>query len=359
MRTQYTLLSIITAVLIGVFIYAYLVYLPGLRQELPPPARNTNISGYKKVSEGVVESIRRNNPEPLQEYFLEQVKKGDKSSLSKTAIYFITHRFFDNEGDMSEIITYIDEHPELSFLQKAETIYPQTFAKVKAGTGGTTDNLLAYLAYLEILDREGYADVATLATASAKYIELYHQRQRALSGTDPYAAGFIKKATYFADAAEPKITELIATNGIVAEEFSKDDVLVGMNQYGVTLAFFKKYSIPHKNAHSYIDVLRFANTYAREHNLMLKQFAALNFHYALFITGELSKEYAEEIRLGEILLRDYPKKQYSKGKFIDKIISGERIGFNKEGMYGKKFINSILPLDPTLKTYLLERGYTQ
>ena len=126
------------------------------------------------------QSVGGVDPKPLQNLFAEKVKKGVNDSDTKSAVYWITHRYFDNGGDIYEIYDFVESHPEVVFLKEAEKVYPTIFADIKERKVGnyTRDSLLALMAYYEVIDRYGYADIAVWGMAANKFAELAQGAQR-------------------------------------------------------------------------------------------------------------------------------------------------------------------------------------
>ena len=122
-------------------------------------------------------SLLGGDPKKLQNLFLEDIKNGKNDKFTKSAAYFITHRFFDNGGNIYEIYDYINAHPELAFLKEAEKIYPNIFDQIHKRTLPSIyvdRSYYAYLAYVEILNKHGYSDIAALGTAANQYAKLAH-----------------------------------------------------------------------------------------------------------------------------------------------------------------------------------------
>lgn len=325
------------------------------------PAVQNIIAERKELNAKIGDSLLRNEPEDLQNYFSEKVAQNVKDNFSKAAIYFITHRYFDNGGDIYEIVDYINNDPNLVFLTEAETIYPAIFSKIAGREKLTKDErLLAYLAYIEMLQKSGYADAAAYGTAAAKYIELYDLKMAALAGKPASAEVHLmkEKAVAFASTARPLVEGFRDVMGESGEDISKDDMLVGLSQYAVTLAFFKKHNIAFPVKYQYQDIFFFALQYATRHELVLKPFTALNFNYALIVAGDDTKESITGVGLGTILSGVYKKTEYKKNGLIDRMVHGDAKGYNTTGIYGKATMNKIIAHDAVFKAFMEARGYS-
>ena len=314
----------------------------------------------KQLNQNIGDSLLRDKPKDLQDYFKAKIAKNENDSLSRAAIYFITHRFFDNGGDVYEIVDYIQSDSSLAFLEEAETVYPKIFTKILAREKlNKQERLLAYLAYLEILEKSGYADAAAYGTAASKYIELYDVEKSTKASQFGAAElnSFKGKSVQFAHAAQGEVETFISTNGVRDSDFSKDEMLVGMSQYAVALAFFKKYDISIDASYTYEEVFDFALNYATRNTLVLEAFTALNYNYALIIAGDASVEKSEKIGLGEIMKKTYQKTTYKKNGLIDKMMNGTALGYNVNGIYGAKTISKIIGYDAAFKEFMVIRGY--
>jgi hypothetical protein len=359
----YLLLILIAAIAFGAFVYSYI----SMQQaeplaQVPVPEVQQVITERKELNAKIGDSLLRDEPEDLQNYFSEKVANNVKDNFSKAAIYFITHRYFDNGGNIYEIVDYIEKDANLAFLTGASDIYPDIFKKIEQRQTLTKDErLLAYLAYIEMLQKSGYADAAAYGTAAAKYIELYDIKVASLKkgAQVPAEVGaFKEKALTFAAAAQPLVESFRDAMGEAGEDISKDDMLVGLSQYAVTLAFFKKHNIAFDSKYQYTDIFFFALQYATRHDLVLKPFTALNYDYALIMAGDDTKESIEAVGLGKILSDVYKKTEYKKNGLIDRMINGNAKGYNATGIYGKETMNKIIAHDTVFKAFMEARGYS-
>src|ERR1035437_752403 len=119
--------------------------------------------------------ILKNNPAPLQNSLVADLQVGANDKYTKSDAYFVTHRFFDNNGNVYEIYEYVNSHPELAFLKEAEAIYPAIFKQIQNGTLPKTfvdRSYYAYLAYVEVLYKHGYTDIAAEGTLANEYAKL-------------------------------------------------------------------------------------------------------------------------------------------------------------------------------------------
>ncbi len=200
-------------------------------------------------------SLLSNEPAALQENFVKDVKLGVNDMYTKSDVYFITHRFFDNNGNIYEIYDFIELHPELAFLKEAETIYPGVFEKIKNRTLSsiaTDSGYYAYLAYVEILMKYGYTDIAAVGTAAGQYAKLAYvtteiaKEMPKNEGVErsKYAKRNIKKSADFLVFAT-KDVERILNGELTSKDIIPQDILVGLNQYAAALRYREALGFKH------------------------------------------------------------------------------------------------------------------
>lgn len=357
-QTNFSNSLLIGLVIAGVLLlaggfYGYDYYIKYSSEQL----KNKLIEERREINQKIGDSLIRQDPNNLQEYFLNDVKKGENNPLSKAAIYFITHRFFDNGGNINEIKSYVNNNPELSFLSNAKNIYPEIFAKLDNGEKITkTESLLAYLAYLEALSNAGYADMAAYSTASAKYAELYYFDS--LNGEPEEKIKMYKeKSVAFAELSKPMVERTIEEGKYFEEQYSMDDVLVGLTQYGHALAFFKKFKVNYNSKYTFEQVFDFAIYYSSTNRLVLDPFTRLSYAYTLVFTDSISAEKIQKVGLGSTFKTTFRKLDYVKEGIVDKLINGNKKGYNPDGIFGQNTITKISEYDKDFKEFLVARNY--
>lgn len=221
---------------------------------------------YKEKNKSAYEtSVIENKPYPVQDLFLYDISNGINDKYTKSDAYFIIDRYFNNGGDIYEIYDYVNSHKELNFLKEAEIIYPEVFLKIKekvVPATFTNDGLYATLAYFEVLDRYGYADMATRSTLSHQYLKLiYFEKEKLKLGSNTYSSSTVEKnqekAVYFITKINNSLSLFMSNNGIQAkdlvdpvkffvsndkifiENITPPDLLTGLIQYGASLRYFE------------------------------------------------------------------------------------------------------------------------
>lgn len=314
-------------------------------------------SQFQDLSSGtnkdVLNSLIGNSPEVIQNSFVADLHAGANTGVTKENAFFITHRYFDTGNDITELYKYMTSHQELAGIESdAEKVYPSTFETFKqTGRVGGNKQDLMYLAYLEALQKAGYADAATYSTAAAMYMTLYMLEP----ATSTDRALFAKKATTFLNFAAPPINQFMA-QGTTTEAYGKDDILVALDQYAVALAQFERNSIPYKSPYTAEQIASRAVTFAHENKLALYAFAALNECYIFVLTGHTDQ--IPTVGFGSIIESfDGDSLSYMQYGLTDKMINGSRYGFAANTLFGIQTITTIANFDPVFHKFLADRGY--
>lgn len=178
------------------------------------------------IGERYYQSLFKNSPEVVRDSFVAAVKRGGVDELVQLDAYFFTHRYIDNGGNIYELSDFIEQHPELSFMKEAESIYPEVFMNIRERRAPFTysdQGIYAYLAYLEVLEKYGYANAAMLSTAANQYAKLaYYKKgireEKSLGKLPTYPdytkaeiASDLKKGQFFYPKAEEAVRILIST----------------------------------------------------------------------------------------------------------------------------------------------------
>lgn len=126
------------------------------------------------------ESLFKNNPDAVRDSFVAAVKRRGIDEWTQLDAYFFTHRYIDNGGNIYELYDFIDKNTELAFMKEAESIYPEVFTNIRDRRVPFTysdQGIYAYLAYLEVLEKHGYANAAMLSTAANQYAKLAYYKK--------------------------------------------------------------------------------------------------------------------------------------------------------------------------------------
>ena len=320
------------------------------------------------------ESLLQNKPEALQKSLVEDIKKGVNDAETKSAAYFITHRFFDNGGNIYEIYDYVENHPELSFLKEAEGIYPEEFLKLKdkkLPQTYTEVSFYIYLAYVEVLHKHGYVDIAGLATAANQYagntyFKVIRSKKIPEGERGVYLKNMerdIKKALEFLSASNDDVVKILEGK-LTSSDIPARDILVGLNQYASTLRYLEAMGINHTSAKTSREIFTFAMDYSSRFVIELNIFTSLVNSSTLAI---LDSSTSEEIKmaLGPILNFDTKKPSSYKGSVIKKIINSkfeqklEGSNYVRMDIYSKWNVLLIANKVPEFKSWLMSNGWTE
>lgn len=221
-------------------------------------------------------SLYQNEPTALQDSFVKDVGDGMNGGETKADIYFILHRYIDNGGNIYEIYDYIASHPELAFLKEAETIYPKDFELIKKRRLPFTysdQGMYAYLAYTEIVEKHGYADVAALGTGANQYAKMaYYKRMIIRDKTEGKSLNYpnyretdvkrdISKAVYFAKKAQGEIVKIIDDKTALGDTRSID-TLFGTEEYASALRYLAALKVNFTSPRTAQETFSFATEFA-------------------------------------------------------------------------------------------------
>jgi len=337
--------------------------------------KNRIIERGKKYEDAYRASLLRNSPEALQNAFLDDVRAGTNDQFTKSAAYFITHRFFDNGGNIYEVYDYVNSHPELGFLKEAEPIYPNIFRRIrerKVKTTGEDESILAYAAYVEVLKNHGYADMAALTTVANQYARIvYFRRTIAPRIADKEYAQyytratdiFLRKASEFANTAQVDVVKIL--NGeLNAQDMPARDILVGLNQYASAIRFFEILDFQYSSAKSSREIFSFSMEYSRKYVPELMHFTSLINATTLALLPSGGQQEIKE-SLYPILNLDTKKIKLLDTSIIHKVIDARfepkptTVYDIRLGTYSKRNIVRISEKSPEFRNWLVSNGWEE
>ena len=317
-------------------------------------------------------SVAGTDPKPLQDYFAGKVAAGEKDDEAKSAIYWITHRYFDNGGDIYEIYDFIQARPELAFLNEAELIYPPIFDLVKNRqvTNYSVESLMALLAYYEIIDLYGYAGIGVWGIAANQYAELarvakfaYERDVTAATNRDTLRAlGQMQdKSRMFVDLASEWLVantaETYSLNDLNSLNMIPDDLLVGLNQYGAALENLRGVGITIGTMYSAGDIYEF--NYALVAEQVPRLYFFTNYlHASSLVAGGTATSDNVALPLSRALAyaRDTDPAEW-RGSVYRVIES--RNTTDTAGMYAPATAKKLANLNQEFKGWLLENGWVE
>ncbi len=325
-------------------------------------------------------SILKNDPTQLQNDFLSDVKNGVNDKYTKSDAYFVTHRYFDNGGNIYEIYDYVNSHPELAFMKEAEQIYPKVFQRLKENKIDRTfvdASYYAYLAYVEVLYKHGYTDIAAVSTLANQYAKMAYYNVT-ISREMPEKAGAERrknskndalKAAEFIKVAKPDV-DAILSGKITDKDLTPRDILVGLNQYAAASRYLDALLIAVNMPTSTLpdsyrntrQVFSFAKEYSHKNVPELILFTSLLDASTLAI---LDNATPQEIKVALFPILDFNTKtgKLSPNSIIHKILNSrfepkpKDIGDSNMDIYSKRNTLRLAKKVPEFKQWLKYNGW--
>lgn len=358
----YTLLVIIVVFVSGYFIFNFLISKYGTEHSKDGLASFVTEQQQKENTHNdlVQASLLKDSPKPLQDAFLNSVSNGENDKYAKSAAYFIMHRYFDNKGNIYELYDYANSDQKLAFLNEAEKIYPNVFQNIrdkKVPATFSEEGTYAYLAYLEILDRNGYADISTQGTAANQYAKMAYigkiqSKNNNVKILSDDQKRNLEKAVAFASNASKEVDSIVKS-GDIPDTTYVADVVIGLNQYAYALRYFDFFEIPFTSSTTPEEIFAFTTDYTSKKLTVLRMFTHLTNASSLAMIGAKKEDITKA--LGPILKYDtsVTPREYS---VIDRIIKA-RLGKEKEGVYSKENIVLLASTSPEFKSWLIKAGW--
>lgn len=342
-------------------------------------------ASYSKVnSKAYIDNLLRNDPKPVQDSFEADIEMRVNDKFTKSDAYFITHRYFDNGGNIYEIFDYVESHPNLAFLKEAESIRPDIFNQIRNKTltqvPYSTQSLYAVLAYLEILDKYGYADLAALGTLANQYAKTAYFIKKKSEGISqgPDASEMVEEnsrmAIFYELKAKESIEKTFKDNGLVLERL-KDrapslekkplktitgpNLLVGMNQYAAALRYLEVAGTDITVINSPVnasDIFAFNMALSKQFIPELEIFTSLLNASTLSLVSPNSAD-ALKIALQPIL--DFDTAKTKPMGIVLGIMNAKDDKFTGLDIYSKKNIKTLGNSVPEFKTWLITNGWTE
>lgn len=331
------------------------------------------------------ESLINHDPKLIQDSFVADIKNGVNDEFTKSDAYFLTHRYFDNGGNVYEIYDYINSHSSLAFLKEAEDIYPDIFDQIRNKTlppiPYSRPSLFAVLAYLEILDNHGYADIAALGTLANQYAKTAYftkkkSEENPINGADP--APMVQNITEKAIRFELKAKNML--NGMsqggefltvsIADRSKPFDekslptsvtasaLLVGLNQYGACLRYLEATGV---NISTAIDSsVNASDVFAFDMVLAKKAVPELEIFTSLLNASTLSLVSPESA--GAIKTALKPILAYNATKpagIIEYLVKAKDDKYGGLDIYGKRNAVNLASIVPEFKKWLISGGWSE
>ena len=372
--TLFTVVLVVFVVLGGYFLFSFYIKNNKNRQVVDYKSRLDN------NNQAYIDSLIKDDPTTLQKNFLNDVKSGVNDKFTKSDAYFLTHRFFDNYGNIYEIHDYVKGHPELDFIEKgAEKIYPKIFEDInnnKLSKKSNNNSYYAVLAYIEVLVDYGYTDIAALGTLANQYSRFGYFRyiiSKASPSMSPkdkkanlkMAERDIQKALEYV-ALSDKIVADIVDKKITENDMTARDILVGLNQYGASLRYLEAYGIKATSTKTSKEVFDFTSEYAYKNVPVLVNYTALLNASTLKLASSSSS--------GDIRVALYPILDSKLGKVKERTVISKIIDSRFDtppktasgsldsrywDSYSKRNVVSLSKKVPEFKAWLMKNGWVE
>ncbi len=363
-KLKYFLASIIIVVVLLFISYLY----------FNKPDIGTENQIEKKHTDAYYSSLLGNDPVALQKIFVENIKEGINDKYTKADAYFITHRYFDNGGNIYEIFNYINRNPELSFLKEAENIYPDIFKQIKdekLAPFFTDRSTYAYLAYLEVMYKYGYTDIAAIGTSANQYAKTaYFSKTIAKEMTAEggafrsfYSDRDVKKSLEFISLANDTVSSIM-DGKITSEDVVPRDILVGLNQYAASLRYLEALGIIATSTKNSQEIFSFTMDYSNKYVKELVLFTSL-LNASTLVILPTSTELEIKTALYPVLDLDLKKVRLMETSIIHKVLNSrlevkpKYIGGTSLDIYSKRNITKLASKVPDFKKWLEINGWTE
>ncbi|MFZ1627066.1 MAG: hypothetical protein WAT81_04655 [Candidatus Moraniibacteriota bacterium] len=369
-----------TAVIVLALVFAVLLatgsfrYFSALRQE--SQSQTAADDRARATEDAFNASHLRNSPTALQDLFLDDIRNGVNDKVTKSAIYFITHRFFDNGGNIYEIYDFIEAHPELVFMKEAEAIYPREFDQLKKGIiprNAVDRAIYIYCAYVEVLYKHGYADVAATATAANQYAKTAYYTttiakempKKEGAHRSRYAKRNVKKAVELMRMSKQSVIDIM-DGKLTEKDIMPRDLLVGLNQYAAAIRYLEAmgYEVS-SSPKSAKEIFEFTTEYAYRNVPALHHFTSLlNASTLAIVDGANPKD----VRSALYPILDFDMKgRVLSTSILHRIIESrsepklppDRIGETNMDIYSKRNTLRLAGIVPEFKTWLMSNGWVE
>lgn len=360
-------------VAIGLFLLLLGYFFLPRFQALSPQGRRIVDDAFME-QERMAYRLAGTDPVPFQTLFDQDLQSGINDEWTKSHAYFIMNRYFNNRGNIYEIYNYVNSRPNLAFLQQASAIYPSIFQMISDRSLPATaspGSLLAYLAYLETLERNGYGGVALRGTAAHQYAKLAHIASQKPSVIDPginVTQNILmkkNKALFFMEAAKGDVSLIFDGK---ADNIPVQDRVVGLSHYAAALRYLGSMGTDFSSPKTAHEIFSLCGELIRESKLYgLGPFTGLLDASTLLLDPESS---TEEIRIAlQPILRVRPAVS-SKNVTIVRILESrvKNPAQSQElqllmksvrfGVFDKSNVVTLAQRVPEFRQWLVEAGWT-
>ena len=324
------------------------------------------------VSEVITMSVMAGNQKPIQDFLIQKIQDGKNDDATKSALFWITHRFFDNGGNIYEIYDFVNSHKEVAFLREADTIYPEAFAAIQARKVKPYDmySLVALLGYFEIANKYNYANFAMLGLASNKYAEIasVYKKVSDLKTTSTTTKESTRKAfeeflgrsrTFSIltdDYLMKKVTRVEDLKNLKNKDLSDDDLLIGLNQFASAQYFYRGMNRSVISSFTPEEIFKFNISFARTYVPRLYFFTNYLWAVANFNAGSANMM-TLSLPLNNVIEYAKVNNVVLTPRSVERVKYANKNGEN--GMFSHETVKGLAASFIPFKNWLIEVGWTE
>lgn len=331
----------------------------------------------RESKERYYRSLFQNDPSTVQEGLLSTVREESVDIQSKANAYFVTHRYIDNGGNIYELYDFFARHPELVFINtEAAKIRPEIFDQIekrRAPSEYSDQGIYAYLAYLEVLERHGYANIAMTSTAANQYAKLAYyktgiRKEKSAGDLSTYPDysleeinSDIKKARFFLSLSDEPISWLMSGESSVAKGSALPlDIFYGMEQYGSALRYLTAYGKSPEDAKKTADnVFAFGTQFVRRELPELYLYFSLSNASTFLLVDASSREIRNALYPFFDIRSDEAKQSGIVERVLRSRLDAPMARYRDLDLYSKKKITELGRKVPEFRAWLVSNGWKE
>lgn len=332
----------------------------------------TSLFREQKTQEAYQEIVS-GSPSAAQELFASDVSNGVNDVLTKSNAYLVMERYA-YEGNIYEIYDYVDSHPSLAFLREAEERQPEIFRKIKDRSlpVPSVEALYAFLSYVGVLEKYGYANVALRASAAHMYaknayiLTLEPERFYANINAEQNIQGKTISSLTYLKLASPDIESILMGN-MSPESFSSGDIVDGLSQYAAALGYLQYRNVDVFESRNMREIFNFCLRYVREKVPEEEVFISYMYASVLLLDSQSTEE---EVRAA---LNPVLRSELSVLAKTDKNMSallnaqnekksyfaGEKKQRKQYGLFQKSNVSALAKKTPEFRAWLIRSGWQE
>ncbi|MFA9262383.1 MAG: hypothetical protein ACEQSB_03445 [Undibacterium sp.] len=283
------------------------------------------------------------------------------------------HRYIDNGGNIYEIYDYVEAHPELAFMKEAEKLQPESFDRIKKRQLSfrySDFGMYAYLGYLEILEKNGYANMAVFGTAANQYAKMAFYKKSIIEAQSngeaqeypQYSQKEVdrdrEKALVFAEKASTLLLKLVTDPNSIADDSQSLDKVYASEQYASALRYLEALGASVSYKPNAMLSFIFSMSYAYKNVPELYLHVSLSNASTLLLKDSVP---VSEIRNAVYPFLDIRNPLHKRSGIVERVLRSrlERGGtrFQEMDLYSWKNVSELGMRVPEFKSWLMENGW--